>query len=274
MESPRLLNRMQEQKIDIALTHSILEKINDPNRIEPEPVTPRAIPGIDGVRVLDRRAMPEFRIPEGVFASRAEELELPGILIDSVYRENGQAIIAEDILEQIGLCLLPRVSYGVLNGGSASSYADHKKNNAFSPALFKLCRDPFEQAAALCLGRAKGITPAFVHPDGTPGPSFMELKMRAVLIRILQSQIGGTGGTRDLAPLAPLFQMTSVLNDTQIQEAFSGYAQSPLLEPLIRRTGVQIHRVETGIQPLVAAFTPAEPGVKKEIFQDGLRENR
>ena len=266
MESQKLAARMGELNIDIPLTRKILGRINDPNRREPEPVIPRSIPGIDGLRILDRRHMKGFRLPERSFLEKAEELELPGALVDEIPRRKGEAVISQDCLERIGLFLLPRVSYGTFNGGSASSYADHKKNRAFSPDIFELCRRPFEKAAKLCLGRAKGITPAFIHPDGTPGPSFMELKMRGLLIQIQRYRAAGFPKAGALQPLFPLFQMTSISNNPQIQSALEEYAQGPLLEPLIRTTGVEIHRVETGVQPLIAAFTPAEPGKKREIF--------
>lgn len=262
--TPELQNRMQELSIDIPLTREILARLNDPSRKEPETVKVSGLPGIDGKRVLDRRGDAPVELPEGTVTRMLRELDLPGELAGSGVKQNGTIRFFRRDLEKIGLALLPRVAYGVLNGGSASSYGDHKKNRGFSEPLFNLCREPFERAAALCEGRAKGITPAFIHPDGTPGPSFMELKMRALLLRIRQYQ--KCCGKSGPVPLFPLFQMTSVLNDRQINDTLAGYAASPLLAGLIAETGVDITAVETGIQPLVAAFTPGGPGEPKEIF--------
>ena len=259
--TPELKSRMQELNIDIPLTLEILERLNDPARKEPEPVKVSGIPGIDGKRVLDRRGDAPVELSEETAARRLRELDLPEKIAASGKKENGIIRFSRRDLEEIGLALLPQVAYGVLNGGSASSYGDHKKNQGFSAPLFDLCREPFERAAALCEGRAKGITPAFIHPDGTPGPSFMELKMRALLLRIRQYQ--RRYGKAGPLPLFPLFQMTSVLNDGQIADALKEYASSPLLAGLIAETGADITAVETGIQPLVAAFTPGAP---KEIF--------
>ncbi len=262
--TPQLKIRMNEMNIDIPLTLEILAKLNDPARKEPEPVKVSDLPGIDGTRVLDRRGETPVDLPAAVADRRARELNLPESLTASWERKDGFIRFSRRNLEDAGLALLPLVAYGVLNGGSASSYGDHKKNRGFSDPLYTLCREPFEKAAELCEGRAKGITPAFIHPDGTPGPSFMELKMRALLLRIRQYQ--RRYGTDGPTPLFPLFQMTSVLNDRQIADALSEYAASPLLSALIDETGVDITAVETGVQPLVAAFTPGAPGEPKEIF--------
>jgi len=75
--------------------------------------------------------------------------------------------------------------------------------------------------AEISTGRAKGLTPAFIQPDGTPGPSFLELKMRSLLLQALEYyRRRDTQSTQDLpAPLYPMFQMTSVYNDEEIAGA-------------------------------------------------------
>jgi hypothetical protein len=60
--------------------------------------------------------------------------------------------------------------------------------------------------------------------------------------------------------------MSSVGNDAELREAYADYARSPLLEPLARKTGLSACSFETGIQPLIAAFTHSGEGRPKRIF--------
>ncbi|AHC15776.1 UTP--glucose-1-phosphate uridylyltransferase [Salinispira pacifica] len=179
-----------------------------------------------------------------------------------------------------GLALLPRVSYGVLNGGSATSYADEKKNNEFHSELFRLYRSRFESQAELCRGKAKGITPAYLNPDGTPGFSFMEMKIRAALLlalehyRIFPESRESTSRDWGL-PLFPLFQMTSSGNDREIRDALDSYARSPAVAPLLHRLQLDAIPVKTGVQPLIAAMEHSErlsPDHPREYFLEAWGE--
>jgi len=221
------------------------------------------IPGIDGIRILDRRRSEEYRIPEDLYRERIRELRLPPETLTWGKTEGGVRILPPDRLKDLGLALLPGVAFGVLNGGSASTYADEKKNRDFSPPLFRLFREEFEKTAGLCRGRSKGVTPAFSNPDGSPGPSFLELKLRRLLLLIREYQ-GRYGRGGD--PLYPFVQMTSIMNSREIEEAFEEYRKSPLLESLIRETGVDITRAATGVQPLTAALTHRDDGLPRRIF--------
>jgi UDP-N-acetylglucosamine pyrophosphorylase len=60
--------------------------------------------------------------------------------------------------------------------------------------------------------------------------------------------------------------MTSVFTDAAIAEALRSYRESPLLAGLIAETGIDITRLETAAQPLIAAFTHSAAGERKEIF--------
>jgi UDP-N-acetylglucosamine pyrophosphorylase len=174
-------------------------------------------------------------------------------------------------LEILGRLLFPLVSFGVLNGGSATSYCDTKKNEALNKTLFDLLRVPFREAAGRAEGKPKGITPAYANPDGSPGYSFLELKMRNLLLEIqgcraLAARFGARPLSRDAAPLAPLFQMTSIFTNGDIAAAFREYRNSPLLKSLIAATGIDITQAETGVQPLIAAFSPSSEGERKSVF--------
>ena len=54
-------------------------------------------------------------------------------------------VFDEAALEKIGIHLYPQTAYGVLNGGSASTYADLKKNRSLAPGLFDRYRERFEK---------------------------------------------------------------------------------------------------------------------------------
>ena len=93
--------------------------------------------------------------------------------------------------------LLGRTAYGVLNGGSATSYADSKKNLAFGQGVFDALAPSYKRLAPLCKDRPKGLTPAYLEPDGSPGASFLLLKMRARLVAALRAR---SGARRSMTP--------------------------------------------------------------------------
>ena len=102
--------------------------------------------------------------------------------------EGDEIVFDRPALTRLGMELYPVTAYGVLNGGSSSSYADYKRNQDFNADLFAVYEPEFKRMAEICKGKAKGIVPAFLNPNGQPGPSFMELKMRALLLEALRYQ--------------------------------------------------------------------------------------
>jgi len=266
-----LVQNMIESGIDIELTEKLLSEVNSGKPAQRKKDKEKTTPGIDGNRIVDRRNASGWIGPSDVVEEQFRLLGLPRDLFLKGSITEKSIFFSSEILTEIGFLLLPKVACGVLNGGSASSYADVKKNKSFSPELFKLCESPFEKMADLCKGRAKGITPGFSNPDGTPGPSFLELRMRNLLLTIRNYQkIHGT----DTTPLFPMFQMTSILNNDQISETYNDYSDSSMLAPLMEETGVDITRVETGIQPLLAALTHSSEGEPRKIFSKAWgREN-
>jgi hypothetical protein len=89
-------------------------------------------------------------------------------------------------LHRLGIHLIPYLSYGILNGGMATSYCDIKNNSKFNPELFAQTEAVFSTLSEKYKGQPKGITPAYINPDSTPGYDFIELKMRSVLRHIQQ----------------------------------------------------------------------------------------
>ncbi|MGM0675441.1 MAG: UTP--glucose-1-phosphate uridylyltransferase [Spirochaetota bacterium] len=262
-----IIDNMKKKNIDVDLTREILGNYNAGKYDHIEPVRARRIPSIDGESVLDMRGDISFRLYRDTAEARVGDLLGSHHAADYGYADGDELVFDKPSLEQLGKRLMPRVAYGVLNGGSATSYADSKKNAKLNGDLLDFLREPFDQLAHLSSGHAKGITPAFLQPDGTPGPSFLELKMRSLLIQALEYQLHHDKKDGELPPpLYPLFQMTSVYNTEEIAQAYERYREHPMLSQLIRETGIDITDVETREQPLLAAYTHSDEGRPKSIF--------
>ncbi len=260
--SPRLKADMEAKGIDLALTLAILADYNAGLYDNVKPVKAAGVPAVDGRRVVALSPAFEYRLPAKEAQARLKALDLP---LPAAARSDGgrELSFPAAAIREIGERLLPRVAYGVLNGGSATSYADRKKNLAFGEAAFEALAPAFEALAPLCKDRPKGLTPAFVNPDGSPGASFLLLKARARLIAA-QSYIEKYGPPR--GGFLPLFQMSSVGNDAELAAAYARYANDPFLAPLAERTGLEPCSFATGVQPMIAAFTHSEEGRPKRIF--------
>ena len=276
---------MQNKYIDIDLTKSILKNINDGVYDHIVPVEVTDIPGIDGEHIIDRQGMKSWRCELNSACDNLRKInpDLREYLLGKVYGSlsdnNGSVYLTLTVedLQKIGIQLYPYVAYGILNGGSASSYIDGKKNRALNPELMHLYKSLFEKSSALAEGKPKGITPAYTNSDGSTGATFIELKLRALLIENLRYRktidpenelFAGDSKTGKESALFPMFQMTSVYTDRQISEAIEQYKTSPLLKDLIEYTGIDITSVITGIQPMIAALTHSRIGRPKQIFTE------
>jgi UDP-N-acetylglucosamine pyrophosphorylase len=258
-----LVADMEQKGIDVKLTCKILGQFNAGKYDNVEPIRVSNIPAVDGRVILDMTGDITEKID---WATAQKNIDRLGLKIDltQVGTVNESEITFDKAgLTRLGILLSPMLAYGILNGGSASSYIDYKKNKAFNETLFEICHREFDILEKISKGKAKGLTPAFINQDGTPGPSFIELKMRALLIEILKYQI-----TVQKKPevLLPMFQMTSVYNDQEIREAYTAYRKSDLLAELTQETNVDITAVKTGIQPMLAAYSPSSAGKPKTIF--------
>ena len=272
---PEVLRDMNERSIDADLSLSILEACNRGDYDHFSPITVGELPDVDGSTIIDFTTAPEIAL--GAAAARER---LAGMLPDTIVsgigslatrREGDTLFFERAALERLGLMLLPRVAYGVLNGGSATSYADTTRNSTFSPELLDLVGDTFAQMAELSRGRAKGLTPAFVHPDGSFGPSFLQLKMRDLLITALRSRATieryAPGAAAELpTPLLPFFQMTSIQTDDQLAGAYAEYRNDEMLADLIALSGLDPTRPRSAVQPLISAYTHSDAGRPKRIF--------
>ena len=287
---PALRRRMEELGIDVPLTLSILGAYNRGEYDHVRPISVSGFPEVDGRSVIDftgdvsmtvsrQEAADRLGGAAGVGDGRSGSSLLPEPLVDAALGLGTETTVdgrralryGQDALRTIGLFLMPRVAYGVLNGGSATSYADETKNRGFSPALFELLAPEFERMAEVCGGRAKGLTPAFIQPDGGLGPSFLLLKMRSLLLTAAASReaidrFDPGSSARLPSPLLPFFQMTSVGTDEQLAAAYGEYRHDPLLAALIRSTGLDPTEAVGAMQPMIAALTHSELGRPKRIF--------
>jgi len=263
--NPKLQNRMQELGIDTDRTERILTALNDGAYDDVRPVVVKEIPELDGTEVVSASDSLTLRITEQELTRHWAEIAPEIDPVASAQPIGGALEFSYDALKRLGTALYPRTAFGVLNGGSATSYADEKKNRGLSEGLYKLLAPVFEPMADRCRGKAKGLTPAFVQPDGTEGPTFLELKMRGLLIRAMEHQIRQPVEPPS-EPLEPFFQMTSVHNNDEVAAAYKSFKNSPLLEKLIRETGIDITDAATGVQPMLAALSHSEDGAPRAVF--------
>lgn len=269
--SDSLRAAMERAGIDVELSLSILDAYNRGEFDHFRPTVVSEIPGVDGSSVVDFTGEPSLTIPAEDAKRRLQELLPPALATHALALGREHTTFDSAALREIGLLLLPRVSYGVLNGGSATSYADETKNSSFNGGLFGLVRESFDRLAGLSRGRAKGLTPAFVQPDGSLGPSFLELKMRNILIQAEESRRAIQSVTNSASaslpePLLPFFQMTSIQTHEELEQAYEEYRESPVLASLISSTGLDPTRALSSRQPLISAFTHSEDGRPKQVF--------
>jgi hypothetical protein len=268
-ESAKITEMMERSGIDPHRSQEILDLCNDRNYTAPEPVKPQEIPGIDGTTVLDRNGLEHFHIPDEQYRSRLQDVA-PEIIADryGTVDSAGTRTLTRDELATIGVLLYPYLSYGVLNGGSASSYVDRTKNESFDPDLFALYRSTFDTIAPLCEGQPKGITPAFIRPDGSLGPSFLELKFRMLLLEeeryYTVARREGVRTPGGLDPVRPFFQMTSGTTTEPLQEAYARYRTSPLLRGFPQAPALL--QPLSAEQPRIAAMTHRGDGRPLRFF--------
>lgn len=256
-----LRSDMQTKGIDIGLSLEILAGINEGRLGSDPPVQAMGVPPVDGTTVLDLSGSESYRVDAAAAKGRLALLGLAAP--DHATAPDGSVTLGREELAELGERLFDRTAWGVLNGGSATSYADRKKNGSLGPGVFEAIRPGFELLAPLCDGRPKGITPAYLNPDGSPGESFLMLKMRATLL--MAARWVARFGQPD-RPVLPFFQMTSAGTDAALAEAYRSYAGHPWLESLIRASGTDPTRPRSAVQPLMAAFSHSSEGSPRRIF--------
>ena len=160
MFDPDLTHRLESAGISVSFTWEVLGRINRGDYFD-EPVEVDGIPNIDGKSIIDMRSLTRFSCDAVVTRRQAELLSIPEHLIDAAVYTNKRMVFDRSLLRSIGDYLLPSVSYGILNGGSATSYADITKNTSFDPTIFKLYRNIIEKVAPQSSGKPKDCGATF-----------------------------------------------------------------------------------------------------------------
>ena len=256
-----LRDDMIAKGIDIALTQSILADIRAGMCDARPGVDVAGVPLVDGVSIVPSGIDMRYKISQHAAQERLAAL---GLSLPSGLSVDGDMVVFDRAtLVDIGERLYPVTAWGVLNGGSATSYADRKKNSALGSDVFMAIKEGFELLAPLCEGRPKGVTPAYLNPDGSPGESFILLKMRAALLRAARyvQRFG-----KPPRSLLPFFQMTSDVTDAPLAQAYAEYAKHPWLASLIATTGSDPTKPLSAKQPLLAAFTHSDTGNPRRVF--------
>jgi hypothetical protein len=261
MIEQNLLDDMKAKGIDLDATLEILAKLNAGTWDGTGTVDAIGVPPVDGISIVPLSGAMSYELPE---AAAVDRLGALGIKMPAaVPRRGGKCRFGQGELVDIGEQLYGMTAWGVLNGGSATSYADRKKNAALGSAVFEAIKPGFELLAPLCEGRPKGITPAYINPDGSPGESFLILKMRAAL-RCAARYVERFGkGDR---PALPFFQMSSTGTDTALAEAYAGYAGHPWLASLITDTGSDPTKPRSAVQTMLAAYSHSAEGRPRRIY--------
>jgi hypothetical protein len=262
--SPALLADMASKGIDAALSLSILQDYNAGLYDSVRPVKATGVPAIDGESVISLADLSAVRYSLPARDAR-ERLGALGLGMPASAEEGPGAtlVFGPKALGEIGERLLAVTAYGVLNGGSATSYADSKKNLAFGQGVFDALAPSYGLLAPLCKDAPKGLTPAYLEADGSPGASFLLLKMRARLVAALRAR--GRGEKVD-DTFMPLFQMTSVSNDERLAKAYVELGDHHLIAPLASELGIAGTSWATGVQPMISAYTHSQEGRPKRIF--------
>ncbi len=261
--SPALLSDMRTRDIDVALSLEILDGWNSGKYAHQAPVKAHGVPEVDGQRVVDLRSGDAgHESALFCFDGRKAAENLSRFGLEAMVDSEGMASLSRQRLEEIGERILPFVAYGLLNGGSATSYADSRKNLALGKEVFAAVEPWFASLAPGVKDMPKGMTPAFINPDGSPGASFLELKMRAALLF----------SARTPSPI-PLFQMTSSTNNQVLADFHESMRNSPWLADLLP-AAERLPVWETGVQPMIAAFTHSSEGPQKRIFDRAYGEEQ
>lgn len=263
--SSNLLNRMKELGIDIELSLEILDRVNKQTTEDKKDTF--SLPTGREDYIFDMREDVKLRLSSSYFFSRLKELglTLPVLTDFSSYGEEVELDRKKLLL--IGTLLYPKLAYGILNGGAATSYADSKKNQSFDKGLFSVYEPHIKKMLPLITGRPKGVCPAFYDKNGSPGLSFMALKIRSLLTEALRYKVYASKlGLSCDRPVLPLFQMTSPATHEKVLSHMAELETAPAIRPLMDELGISSLTVHTAIQPLIAAFTPLSEGRPISVF--------
>ncbi len=259
---PDLEADLRRQGVDIERTLKILS-LHSEHTLTGTETGPVSLPKEGDKRITDLEHLDGYSISKNEAEAFFSDFSIPASFISKILFDGTSYRLNKSDLRILGIYLYPYTAYGVLNGGSATTYGDSKKNESLSPAAFSLLREDFLAQAEQCKASPKGITSAFFETDGSPGPSFLLLKMRSLLIHALEYRLRTGDYDR---PVLPFFQMTSDSTDEKLTAAYAEYRRDPLLEPLIAETRLDPTAALSAKQGLIAALTHSSEGFPRKVF--------
>ena len=260
---PQLETQLVTEGVDVERMIVLLNDLNA-GRFESEKTGVKgSIPDISHPSIIDRRAPAAWKMDIESARSRFEHLGLPFSPESAGILSSGFITFDEPSLRKIGIYLYPKTAFGLLNGGCASSYTDLKSNRALNAAALEANRVLFTTLARKCRGKPKGLTAAYINPDGSSGFSFLLLKLRMLLQHKKQYQ-ALTG--LDASGVLPAFQLTSFHTEKAIHNAFRKYIMYPELKTLSDSLGCPAIDMYTETQSLMAAITHSSEGSPRRIF--------
>lgn len=259
---PALVADLEKQGADINRTLQILSLLSDTEH-QIEAQSSVKLPKEGDPRITDLESLRGLEMDAATTETFFTRYSIPRTILDKIQQRGTRLYFSREVLYILGIYLFPYTAYGVLNGGSATTYGDIKKNQALSPSAFELFKEDFLVQAEQCKNNPKGITSAYFEADGTGGPSFLLLKMRSLLIHALEYRLL----TGDYSkPVLPFFQMTSDSTDAKLREAYKEYRNDPLLRDLIAETRTDPTEVLSEKQGLIGALTHSSEGLPRKIF--------
>lgn len=261
MTEAELKTRFEAIGADWSFSKTILDRLNAGTLTSP-PISVAGFPPIDGKQILDLRGDGPWTVSRTAAEAALTALFPHADPADSLPPGKDEELHLDGPdLEALGLRISQVTAFGVLNGGMATSYADTKKNQALGSGLYAIYRSDLEKMAAKTSGLPKGITPAFVQGDGTPGPSYLELKLRVLCQINLAAKKAGIQG-----PGLTLFQMTSHSTDAALRQALAGYQTAGSLADLAEHSPGPFVDAPTAVQELIGTFSPLKEGLPRKFF--------
>jgi UDP-N-acetylglucosamine pyrophosphorylase len=179
------------------------------------------------------------------------------------YEDSGDSLIfSNKDLIQLGYSVGDSVCFGVLNGGAATSYYDEGKNSSFDSQLFEKTASLFKKQAEQFRDLPKALVPAALNPDGSPGASFLQIKL-ASLIQFMDEVMQITGRQSRV----PFIQMTSELTDDILNGYCNDLKSSISFEELLKSRNLKKFDFLSFQQTLVPALI--KRGSRYFPFLDG-----
>ena len=268
--SEKLERQLLLEGVDVALLLRFLDRLNSGKFKCASPVKVAGIPSLDHPDIVDLSSLKAYSLPKERAREAFSSLDLPFSPEDVAECDaGGSFVFSLSALKRIGVALYPKAAFGILNGGSATSYGDSKKNAELCPQVYPLFSERFGASLERCKNKAKGVTPAYFNPDGSPGYSFLFLKLRMLLER--KADFARLFGALPEAIL-PAFQMTSVKTDAEIREAIAQCAADPAFALPAKELGCPPAEMHTKVQKMMAALTHSSEGEPRRIFAQAYGE--